>query len=1531
MILTAFGKNQMFQLTLPASVKGQFWLYTGKDKNTKLVSVEGVSENWILKSNKSYRIIDQNNRVQKKCALNASHLIVVKSQNGEEFFIYSEPISEDRQIYKKYVVTDSVNINIGRSKDCDIVFDKNIVSATHATLSFENNKWYIDDKNSANGTFVNNERINYKELTNGDCIYIMGLKIIVSKNLVSLNNPDGCVSVSGKLNKFISQPINKEIDDESEHDIKYFYRSPRFKRNIENIEIKVDSPPDNQIGDETPIIVVLGTSLTMGLMSLVTLANAIIDKNGMSMAMGITMLLGAVLVPIITKQYDKRKKFRKEQKRQKKYMDYLKKIASQIEETRNEQAEIIVENVKSVNDCEKTILDKKRDLWERDPSHDDFLQVSIGNGRMPLLADVSCEDKKFKLDDDNLIEEMHLLCDTEKFIENVPMSFSFLDNYISGVIGNNRDLLSFAKKIIIQLGTLYSYNEVKFIFVYDYRWSDGLGFVKWLPHCWSNDNSFRFLANTTSEIKELSSYLNPLLEKRFVVDEKNKPVDFPYYVLFSFSHMLSQKFEIYEKILNCNKNLNFSIVSFSNNLINLPKECSTVIELNGDTGKLYDRNDVTNKVIKFNIKDKLNYPADLLSKKLANIYLNMDDVNYKLPDMITFLNLFEVGKVEHLNALTRWKENDPTKSLGAVVGVDAFGDKFYLDIHEKFHGPHGLIAGMTGSGKSEFIITYILSLAVNFHPEEVQFVMIDYKGGGMAKSFERLPHTVGIITNLDGSSIKRSLVSIESELKRRQTIFNEASKKVNVSNIDIYRYQKMYREGIVDEPLSHLLIISDEFAELKTQRPEFMTQLVSAARIGRSLGVHLILATQKPSGVVDDQIWSNSRFRVCLKVQERVDSQDMLKRPEAAELKETGRFYLQVGYNEYFDMGQSAWSGATYIPSDTVIKEKDESVIVIDNNAQYVYQARPEKKVVSSRYSKKQVDVITDYLCGVASDEGFEPHLLWLEPIPPVIMIDDIRTKYEVISEKFYLNPLIGEYDDPAKQNKSALTLPISDEGNTIIYGATGSGKTMLLNALVYSILVEHDPEEVNLFLLDFSSETLTAFTDAPHVADVLLSHEEDKVASWIEYLEKEINARKKMFADYGGSYDNYIKSGCDPVPMIVCLVNNYLAFSEAYEKFQDRMAIITRDGIKYGIHFVITLTSQMGVRFKILQNFHQQLALQLNDNSDYISIVGRTDGLFPAKYKGRGLINNEYVVEFQTASLCEESQSYNYIRQFCVDLKNKYKDYKIAKPLEVTSDNNVNNADNVDNHEEQDIMLTGVDDAHMQFLKSVKIEEHHQLKEKHNAIFDIEIGINESSSLSVIYPFGQQTFNLVLSKDEGINHFTEFLVEKYSKGLGFNVNLLNYKDGFDDSYATLNVFSTKKDFSKYINKVYKLFDSNESSSLILDKPEILIINNYFELYASVSKQAQNKLVKVLEIAPKIENFIIILIGSDNSVLEASFEDWYTDNIHGNNGIWIGNGIKDQYILLLDEPPKNIEELESNKYAYVVLDGKLEKVKLTYC
>ena len=355
---------------------------------------------------------------------------------------------------------------------------------------------------------------------------------------------------------------------------------------------------------------------------------------------------------------------------------------------------------------------------------------------------------------------------------------------------------------------------------------------------------------------------------------------------------------------------------------------------------------------------------------LAGVRLKNGGEEFQLPGTYSFLQMFNAGKVEYLNPLTRWNENNPTKTLSTPVGIGTDGELFYLDLHQKRQGPHGLIAGMTGSGKSEFIITYILSMAVNYSPDEVAFVLIDYKGGGLASAFEdpergiHLPHVVGTITNLDGAAIQRSMVSINSELKRRQAVFNEAKSRNNTGSMDIYEYQKLYRAKKVDEPMPHLFLISDEFAELKSQQPEFMSELISTARIGRSLGVHLILATQKPTGVVNDQIWSNTRFRVCMKVQNRNDSMEMLKRPEGADIRETGRFYLQVGYNEYFALGQSAWAGADYLPSDAVMQQKDESVEFLDDAGQVIVKVSPKKE--KSKSDVKQLVAIVKYLSDLA-------------------------------------------------------------------------------------------------------------------------------------------------------------------------------------------------------------------------------------------------------------------------------------------------------------------------------------------------------------------------------------------------------------------------------------------------------------------------------------------------------------------------------------------------------------------------------------
>ena len=197
--------------------------------------------------------------------------------------------------------------------------------------------------------------------------------------------------------------------------------------------------------------------------------------------------------------------------------------------------------------------------------------------------------------------------------------------------------------------------------------------------------------------------------------------------------------------------------------------------------------------------------------------------NEGIPKNVDFLELFDCLRIEELHCEVRWQEARPEKRLKAVIGKGMQGAPVYLDVHEKFHGPHGLIAGTTGSGKSELLQTYLLSLMIQFSPQDVNFFVIDYKGGGMANLFKNLPHLLGTITNLDGAESHRAMVSIKSELARRQRVFNE----YGVNHIN--GYHKLYQLGKAREPIPHLFLISDEFAELKKEQPEFMKELVSTA------------------------------------------------------------------------------------------------------------------------------------------------------------------------------------------------------------------------------------------------------------------------------------------------------------------------------------------------------------------------------------------------------------------------------------------------------------------------------------------------------------------------------------------------------------------------------------------------------------------------------------------------------------------------------------------------------------------------------
>lgn len=383
------------------------------------------------------------------------------------------------------------------------------------------------------------------------------------------------------------------------------------------------------------------------------------------------------------------------------------------------------------------------------------------------------------------------------------------------------------------------------------------------------------------------------------------------------------------------------------------------------------------------------------------------------------------------------------KSMAAPLGVKANDEIVYLDISDKgsAHGPHGLVAGTTGSGKSEILQTYVLSMATLFHPYEVGFVIIDFKGGGMANQFKDLPHLMGTITNIDGREITRSLLSTKAELVKRQTLFAAAG----VNHIN--DYIKLYKKGEVTQPLPHLIMIVDEFAELKAEYPDFMKEIISAARIGRTLGIHLILATQKPAGVVDNQIWSNSKFKLCLKVQTKEDSNEVIKTPLAAEIKEPGRAYFQVGNNEVFELFQSAFSGAKVTEGSSErpvelyeLNKWGKRKLVYTNKTSQTREDAPTEL-------EEIVEHVHNYCAahGIARLPG-----ICLPPLPDTLRADRL-SRFEKDICKGIIIP-IGMYDDPENQIQGNYEVNFT-ASNTYIIGSPQSGKTTLLQTIILQIM----------------------------------------------------------------------------------------------------------------------------------------------------------------------------------------------------------------------------------------------------------------------------------------------------------------------------------------------------------------------------------------------------------------------------------------------------------------------------------------------
>lgn len=343
---------------------------------------------------------------------------------------------------------------------------------------------------------------------------------------------------------------------------------------------------------------------------------------------------------------------------------------------------------------------------------------------------------------------------------------------------------------------------------------------------------------------------------------------------------------------------------------------------------------------------------------------------------------------------------------------------------------------------------------------------------------------MGTITNLDGSESMRAMASIKSELARRQKIFSQ----YDVNHINAYN--KLFKMGKAEEPIPHLFLISDEFAELKKEQPEFMAELVSAARIGRSLGIHLILATQKPSGVVDDQICTNSKFKLALKVQNEGDSKEILKTPDAAFITQAGRAYLQVGNNEIYELFQSAWSGAAYNRNSEESVADDRVYLVNDLGQGELLNQDLSRNEEGNQMKATQLDVVVSHIRDVFEAEH-QPRVKspWLPPLGQMSVSPYIRRDMITDGRQDTENDLkvtIGLVDIPEKQEQTEYLVDFPEDGNLSVYGSSGFGKTFAVSAVMMELALKNSAERLHFYIMDFGNSGLVQFKNLPHTADYM-------------------------------------------------------------------------------------------------------------------------------------------------------------------------------------------------------------------------------------------------------------------------------------------------------------------------------------------------------------------------------------------------------------------------------------------------------------
>ena len=1227
---------------------------------------------------------------------------MIRTSYGDKLEVsFRERQSSLRAMYKCRLQD---GLTVGRDGTCQLILQGNKrISRRHLLFTGGGNRWQVQNFSQngyyLNGTYTEQEH----DLVFGDCITLMEHKLFYLGEWLAIDSPAFTLAPgepeeagttgrqsndpvpdssrsdwSGKNLEGIdrkrqfpesikeTEPGRKELLSKEDGRIR-IRRAPRNVERIDTDPISIDRPPNLETGRRDTLLMTAGPMLSMAIPMLAGSLFMLYAMQREQKTLGLSAYSGLVMTgltvlftlawSVIAAKLGEFQDKNREAETERTYRKYLSSKNECIKSRYDMTRHILLCRYPSAADCIE-YRETSSLLWARNSYHEDFLWHRLGLGEVAFPTEISVPKEEYRDADTELWQNVTAICEHYRMMSDLPILLHLNEFRQIGLIGESRrDVWELVSILAMQIAAGNCYSEVKaavFCNMDREGEREQLDYFRWMPHLWDQGLKRRYLAGNREEARELAYELCQIFKNRanhgkggrHVTNRKDKGF-MPHYILFIFEPDYLEGEMLGRYLFEETVPLGLTVLWCVDEREKLPNSCRLLVEKTENFHGMYDVTGGYQEKVRIEFDQVEQSSCCRFARRLARMYVTESLTGGDLPSKVTFFSLFEVNKVEELRIEERWSRNRTSESMRAAIGLKTGGRRIYLDLHEKYHGPHGLIAGTTGSGKSEMLQSYILSMALNYSPVEVNFFLIDYKGGGMAGLFGDLPHICGSISNLSGGLISRALTSIKSENLRRQKLFSAQG----VNHIE--SYSKLFYEGRVDSPLPHLIIIIDEFAELKKEQPEFMKELISVAQVGRSLGVHLILATQKPAGTVSDNIWSNSRFRICLKVQDRQDSMEMIHRDDAARITQTGRGYLQVGNDELFELFQSGWSGAP--EEDNQI----DPVRIIGNNGQPlslpvlkaaasgngVHQRREDtgQEYSCVRRQRSQLEAVVEHICSISGKgQDYPVRSLWMDPLPEVFCLDELllaeTEQGKGRAQSGVQDIVVGMLDDPEEQQRELLRFNPADCGHSLVCGSTLSGKSTFLQTFVFALMKRYTPGQIHLYIFDFGGGALQCFQGLPQLGGIARSGDNEKVRRIMDRLLEELEKRQELLQ--GGNVHQYRDSEGRKLPVIFLLIDSYGDFQEktgqVYEKIIWR---ILKEGENCGL---ILFFSGRGLTATEIPSamanyFRTKICLSMKEIFNYMEVLGCLS--LPVTPEpgiaGRGLaVFGKRILEFQTA-LC--------------------------------------------------------------------------------------------------------------------------------------------------------------------------------------------------------------------------------------------------------------------------------------------------------